>query len=351
MSTLGGGAARLRPAYSLADAYNARANAITPMRLALALLVVYSHSWVTGGFGFDQFFVLNNGQLQFGAVAVISFFGLSGFLLTGSRQTTERLPFARNRFLRIVPAYWTCLVLMVIVVAPLAASLGGTASTPAVAGWALQMGAFTLTPPDVPGIYAGLATPDWPNGPLWTLPVEVCCYIVIWLSPSRFLRPVAVYLWLGFLVWCGAVHGSSLLLHLPLAFFTGMLLWLWRDRVPAGPWWAALLAVITAASIPIGWLGTVGPVTFAALAVWLTTRRSLMWRRDISYGVYIYAWPVQSLLAMAGVAALGFVPYFAVVTLVVVTLATLSALLIEEPALRFRHRRGVRGAITAGAEA
>ena len=58
-------------------------------------------------------------------------------------------------------------------------------------------------------------------------------------------------------------------------------------------------------------------MTFAALAVWLTTRRSLMWRRDISYGVYIYAWPIQSLLAMAGLASLGFLPYFAAVVVVV----------------------------------
>ena len=348
--TLSGRAATLpAPRRSLGDAYDARANAITPMRLALALLVVYSHSWVTGGFGFDQFFTLNSGQLQLGAVAVIGFFGLSGFLLTGSRQTTDRAPFARNRFLRIVPGYWTCLILMVLVVQPVAVALGGQAPTSAVASWAVQMGAFTLTPPDVIGMYHGIATPDWPNGPLWTLPVEVCCYIVIFLSPQRYLRPVALYLWLGFLAWCGSVHGTSLLLHLPVAFFTGMLLYLWRDRVPAGPGWAALLVVATVISIPTGWLGTVGPVTIAALAVWLTTRRSLMWRRDISYGVYIYAWPVQSLVAMAGLASLGFLPYLAVVVVLVLIVATLSAVLIEQPALRFRHRRGVRGAAVATA--
>jgi peptidoglycan/LPS O-acetylase OafA/YrhL len=334
-----------RPSRSLGDAYDPRANAITPMRLALALLVVYSHSWVTGGFGFDQFFELDSHQLQLGAVAVISFFGLSGFLLTGSRQTTDRLPFARNRALRIVPGYWTCLVVMVLVVQPIAAALGGQASTASMAGWALQMGGFTLTPPEVAGVYRGLATPNWPNGPLWTLSVEVCCYLVIFLSPPRLLRPVAVALWALFLLWCGAVHGTSLLLHLPVAFFTGMLLYLWRDRIPAGRGWALLLVFVTALAMATGWLGVVGPATFAALAVWLTTRRRLMWRHDISYGVYIYAWPVQSLLAMAGLASLGFLPYFGAVVALTVVAAVLSAVLVEEPALRLRHRVGARAVV------
>ena len=334
---------------TLVDAYDPRANAITPIRLGLALLVVFSHSFVTGGFGFDPFYTLNSGQLQLGAVAVIGFFGLSGFLLSGSRETTDRLPFARNRALRIVPGLWACLIVMVLVVQPIAVALGGQAPTSAVAAWALKMGLFSPLPGDVIGMYHGITAPDWANGPLWTLPIEVFCYLALVLSGRRFLRPTALYLFLLFLGFCALDRGVSLLLHLPVAFFTGMLLYLWRDRVPVGGRWATLLVAITAVATAVGLLGVVGPVTIAALTIWLSTRARILWRRDISYGVYIYAWPIQSLVAMAGVAGLGFLPYLGVVVLILLPVALASAVLVEEPALRFRHRAGARRAVATPA--
>ena len=55
-------------------------NAITPLRLGLALLVVFSHAFDVGGFGPDPLERVTGGQMKVGTVAVIAFFGLSGFL-------------------------------------------------------------------------------------------------------------------------------------------------------------------------------------------------------------------------------------------------------------------------------
>ena len=76
-------------------------NGITAARLGLALLVVVSHSFVLTGH--LEPLVAETGQLSLGFAAVLGFFGLSGWLLAGSRLRTTPLPFLRNRALRIYP--------------------------------------------------------------------------------------------------------------------------------------------------------------------------------------------------------------------------------------------------------
>ena len=67
---------------------------------------------------------------------------------------------------------------------------------------------------------------------------------------------------------------------------------------------------------------------------------ALVQRHDISYGVYIYAFPVQQLLVYAGATRLGLVGYDVVAALVTAALAALSWRAVERPVLRRVRRRG-----------
>ena len=87
-----------------------------------------------------------------------------------------------------------------------------------------------------------------------------------------------------------------------------------------------------------GTLAIVAPLTIPYFALFAGLRAPIRMRRDLSYGVYIYAWPVQQLLAMAGIAALGVAAYAAAAGVLVVGLALLSWTLVEKPALRLRTR-------------
>ncbi len=78
------------------------------------------------------------------------------------------------------------------------------------------------------------------------------------------------------------------------------------------------------------WLGAVLPCP------------DLVRRHDVSYGVYIYAFPVQQLFAVAGLATVLALPVFDLLALIaVVPLAAASWLLIERPVMQ-RARRATR---------
>ena len=125
---------------------------------------------------------------------------------------------------------------------------------------------------------------------------------------------------------------------LPLAFAVGGLLALGGVPTLMHRAVATGALIVTLAAIGLGNLALVAPITVPYLALWLGIVLPVRWKRDLSYGVYIYAWPVQELLAMAGLAALGFISYLAAVVVVVVGVAWLSLRLVEEPALRLRNR-------------
>ncbi len=72
------------------------------------------------------------------------------------------------------------------------------------------------------------------------------------------------------------------------------------------------------------------------------TAKSPIWRlpNDISYGLYIYAFPVQQVLAGMGAISLG-IGWFALLSLIAtVPLALASWLLVEKPSLRLKSVLG-----------
>ena len=72
------------------------------------------------------------------------------------------------------------------------------------------------------------------------------------------------------------------------------------------------------------WLGAVLPVRLCS-------------RTDLSYGTYIYVFPLQQLLVVLGVhTTLGYWGYCLLCLLLVLPLAWLSWTLVEKPAMRWK---------------
>ena len=79
---------------------------VSILRLTLALAVLFSHSITLGMFGSESIL----GKTTLGTVAVFGFFGISGFLVAGSAARNNVGRYLWQRFLRIFPAFWICLL-------------------------------------------------------------------------------------------------------------------------------------------------------------------------------------------------------------------------------------------------
>src|SRR5207302_5625108 len=94
---------------SLAQAFDPRHNSLNFLRLALAVAVVAGHSIDLGGFGTDL--ILNKTTVA--TVAVFGFFGISGFLIASSASRNGLGRYLWQRFMRIFPGFWVCLLVTV----------------------------------------------------------------------------------------------------------------------------------------------------------------------------------------------------------------------------------------------
>jgi peptidoglycan/LPS O-acetylase OafA/YrhL len=306
---------------------------------------------------------------RFGSLAVLCFFAISGYLISMSRESTTGGRYMWHRFLRIFPGYWVCVVFIAAVVAPLAwfryqDTLGGYP-----VGEALKYvaGNFVLKTTLAPTIAGTQTTVDpdlqyW-NGAAWSLFFEFLCYILVAvLAWMRLLKPLGMGIVFAvgsalLLAWEMAPepmeallfrsHDAYRLVTTGTVFAAGSLMYLYRSRVVCSWRVATCMALVLVPGLAFlkhpEWAVAV-PVAY--LVIWLGIRLPFhnLAKTDISYGTYIYAYPVATLLTIYGVNDLGLLPYIVITFLIVVPLAYASWFGVEKKALRFKHygapRRG-----------
>lgn len=323
-------------------ALDGRDNALNLIRLALAGMVLLAHGWdlVHGQHGWFPYA---------GPFAVDGFFILSGFLIAGSRGRSTLGGFLWRRFLRILPAFWACLIVTAFVAAPAVAAMHGDPFDWSSAATYVTSNALLLTGQvDVSDTLAGAAAPDW-NPSLWTLQYEFGAYLIagIALTWSRWRRQAAVGMFIAGLacVVGGVLAGSGMTAtigRLALFFGAGMIMRFELVRLPVSGGLAGVCAAVLAALF-VTWnqvtYTLIAPVFLAYLLLWLGARLPirLASRTDVSYGLYVYGAPVEQLLIAAGLAAaLGPLGFAATAVLAVALVAWCSWLLVERPAMRMR---------------
>ena len=341
--------------------FEPRRNSLNALRLLLAAAVLVSHSWPLSGHEPEP----NLGGANLGTWAVLGFFGISGYLITRSRLSGRpAFDFYRARALRIMPALVVALLVIAFVLAPLSQLLDSAAVWDPLSSVTFVARNLFLYPPAPfaqPGIADTLANVPYPllwDGPLWTLFWEGCCYLGIGVAASILPRralPVAAVI--GFAVLTllsvagafGAPVPDLALRVMPmvLAFFGGMLVLLFGDSIRQNSVTVggALLLVVAAVALDLVPALAPLPLTYLLLVLGNVLPLTKVGAQyDMSYGVYIYAWPVQQMIALAGGAALPLPVYILLVSLGTLPLAFLSCWLIERPALRLKGRRVERDA-------
>lgn len=315
-----------------------RRNNFDVLRLFFAAMVIFSHSFALLGLpepiAWDR---------TLGNLGVHGFFVISGYLITQSYGRSGSLRhYGANRVLRIVPG-----LVVALVVSTILASL---------------LHHFPNNP--VPAIS---------DGPVWTLTWEAICYaavaalgVVGALSRTSFPAVFAVA-WILYLA--NISTGSDFFLAIVplfLMFAAGALFALFLTRIPIEVLVLAVLGLalsldakvflivddFVGAHIPFLYGSDVTPeevlrvlytVSFPVVVIWLgkLVHPSIRIRNDVSYGVYIYGWPVAQVLIFLSIKwTIPVNPWLLFVMTMVVTLpvAYLSWRFVEKPALNLKRR-------------
>jgi peptidoglycan/LPS O-acetylase OafA/YrhL len=211
------------------------------------------------------------------------------------------------------------------------------------------------------------------NGSLWTLRYELFCYVVVGLLAVAGVvgvvrRRPAVVCWLAGVVY-GMVlldwlandrwgTGPSLLPDLrgvpllgdlggralfgfALVFAIGAVAAVRPDRFPVSTRLAAVAAAVLAVTLPAGGWDVAGAPAFAYLTLYAGLRAprriaALSPRADLSYGVYIYAFPIQQVLALLHLQRLGAAVFVALSLAGALVAGWVSWHVVERPALRLK---------------
>lgn len=333
---------------SLGTVLDPACNSLNALRLALALVVIVSHAPMTAGTGSP----LMVGDVQLGDWAVAGFFVISGWLITASRLHLGLLPFLWRRVLRIYPAFWVALVVTAVVLAPLAVIMGGGAwRVDEAAAFVVGNATLHITHPTIEGSLAGSSYSSHWNLSLWTLRWEFLCYVATgifllsaWVRSRPWVTVVAfVVVTAPYAVLVVTDTPTSLafaqMSRLGSCFLAGAVAYRYRDRIPASRALAALAAAALVVLYALGMVRGFGALPLGYLTLWLGATLPLQQvgrTNDISYGVYIYAFPVQLLLAIAGAPALGLWTYTILSMVLVLPLAWGSWLLVERPMMRLK---------------
>ena len=341
-------------------------NAFDAIRLVLATLVVFEHSFflVANRYDSEPVYLWTHGQTNSGALAVYMFFAISGFLVTRSYLLTASLPrYLAKRIARIVPGFWVATFVACVILAPLAAD--SASSFFAAQKWpSLIAQGLALRQVDVSGILAGNPV-HLIHGTLWTIKYEFDCYLGVALLGSLGLlaprRAWAAYA----LIMIGLIAARIGWIHLPVFdhgiqallisspdqwpylfpfFIAGSAFYIYRDYVPKLLplcLLAILLIVISSMGGGLYWallLGATYLVVYLALSA--SVKMELFGSRvDLSYGVYLYGWPVGQLVFYFSGQRLTSYPLFFLSMAITLMLAYASWLFVERPALRFVARR------------
>lgn len=288
------------------------------IRLCAALAVMVGHSFgIRGGTDLEAMLKFTHRESS-SSLAVFGFFLISGLLVSASyAKQSSPLRFMGLRALRIWPGAVVCALFTVLVVGPLftTASLSDYFSSQLTLHWLVHNASLIggVGGP-LPGLFEKNHLAMIVNGTVWTLPVELECYVIVLVAGlmgaigskrGTVLVVAIVGVAFAYFVKHPPVHyklGDFFTLppaysFYPVPFFLlGMLLYPFRDRVRLHWLPAVLLLGMYLASRNTRVGAIVLYPAFAYGLLWFASIRSLRALKpthDYSYGIYLYGFVIQ----------------------------------------------------------
>jgi peptidoglycan/LPS O-acetylase OafA/YrhL len=345
-------------------------------RFFLAVLVVFSHCFViaTGKLiDTEPGMIFTQNQTDLGGIAVNFFFVISGFLISRSFQNSKNfIDYLKKRALRILPAFYVAFLISVLIVGPL-----GTISRNQIFGnWAeyythlhkkrLLLDLITLQSPHALKSFSYTPLANMVNESLWTIEYEFLCYLIIpvlticglfkkkWIAISFFLLS---YLILAFQNFNPGVLNNIEIpdfvtkilnpIYLPrffVYFSAGIIFFIYRNLILRKRLFALLsFAALIVSCYFVKCINLAMPIVGSYLLFYLAYHPNIRFSNfakngDFSYGIYLYAWPIQQLVMLFLARYLSSLGLFCIALPIAIFAAFLSWNYIEKPFLKLKHK-------------
>lgn len=332
-----------------------RKNSYDALRLLAAILVIFSHSFAVTGH--DQ---LGIGQVSFGAFGVWVFFILSGYLISKSWDQYPRFNiFFAKRALRIFPGLIVALLFTVITIGFFFTTLNTGEYFLKQETWSYFNNIFLYnTVSTLPGAFENNLYPNVVNGSLWTLAYEFTMYVLIALIGvfKVYKKVKPIYIWAGFLLLSLliAIFGKEIfslslfylsmneIIILGLLFFSGVMMYKYQNIIALKTSYGvvALILFIALSYLLPSYTPIFGAtlLTYAIFSIGKIPFFSFVGKYgDFSYGLYIYSFPIQQMIAAAThTTSIG--KMFIASLILTLVIAVLSWHLVESKALKLKSK-------------
>ncbi|AUH00986.1 acyltransferase [Prodigiosinella confusarubida] len=300
-----------------------RSNLFDIVRLIAAFAVMFSHHYAFNGLAEPKVFEIT----KLGTFSVIVFFSISGFLITKSYiKTKSPIVYIENRCKRIFPALIICSAIMTYIICPLFGNGDAVEYMTSKTAFATFVGYITLNwvPIDINGFASGYIHENRLNGSLWSLGYEFTAYILVMIVifTKRHLiikSSMALFFCFSLAYFTqdnpmpgiikefvvnhisfhqSLVRGSLFLTPFAVGAFLACTQKYWDTRK-----YKALMVFLGALAIIILSKKNENDVIFylsvpvIILPICLSFSDCIIKGRfDISYGIYIYAYPIQQIV-------------------------------------------------------
>ena len=286
-----------------------RGNSFDLLRHFAALLVLFSHQFALHGLPEPVYPFWDS----YGFVAVAIFFSISGYFMPESfKRSGNFIEFSKRRLRRLLPAMIVCSFLTTYVLGAVYTSAPKWDYITSEFAWVTFLKYSAFLGQAIPGVFASYIYPNAINGSLWTLPIELVCYVAIGVALS-FSQSWKVILAL----FAASVMGTASLVHtgtgfsfygvplnylctLGICFSGGALL-----SVTKAAWYPNRLLLLMfgvagmflmPGKLEYSVLGTLGITLVVAVIGESSGEKLVNGKFDISYGMYIYGFPIQQIV-------------------------------------------------------